>query len=121
MIDGIELAVVYHVTDIGHFDHGQPVIFQEQADAANDSIQIGDVSKDVIGVDNICALTLLAQSFRQTLIEEVAERGNAVFVSGDARYIRSRFNAEDGHAGSFVMLQEIAIVTGYFYHQAIRA
>src|ERR1700737_360972 len=77
VVDGVELAPVDKVPDVGNLDDGDPRIFQDVGHPADHAIQVRDVRQHVVRMEDVSLLPSTAQAAAQLRAEEVAERRNA--------------------------------------------
>ena len=121
VIDRVELDVVDQFLEIRSFNDHDAVRFEQRLKSRDDSVQIGDVGEDVVGVNDICQFALRRELLRQVATEELADRANPFLGLSDARDVAGRFDAEHRDARLLVPLKQIAIVAGDFDDETARA
>ena len=63
MIDGVELALLDQVDNVGRFDDGDAVGFQQGFDAVHETVQVGHVREHIVGQEHIGFLALGVQAW----------------------------------------------------------
>ena len=117
VIDGVEFAAIHQILHVGHLQDGNPIVFEQRVDPLHKSVQIRDMSENIVADDDVRLLAGGGQFSGQTFAEERAERGDADVLSG-ARRSLGGINAQDRNALLNEIFQEITIVAGQLDHQA---
>jgi hypothetical protein len=105
---------------VGRFDRRDAAGLQERGDTFEETDRVGHVRKHVVRVDDGRASTLAGELVPERFVEERDERRDAALGRRDLRDVRGRLDAEHGNAGRLVILQQISVVAGNLYHQAVR-
>ena len=71
MVNGVKLTMINQVDDIRRLDDRLTGLFEDRFYACHKSIQIGDMSQNVIGEENIGFLAILDQFLRQALAQRM--------------------------------------------------
>ena len=118
VIDRVELDVIDQLLEVRSFDDDDAVRFQNRLETRDDSVQIGDVGENVVGVNDICPFTVSRELLGEITAEEFADRADPFFGLRHARDVASRFDTENGDARLLVPLEQVAIVAGDFDDEA---
>src|SRR6516165_5215101 len=117
VIDGVELAAIDHVPDIGHLERRQAVFLQQRVDSLYEAMSISDVSEDVVTDDQIGALAVRLQLRCQLPREKRGQRGHAC-CSRSLSLFAGRIDAEHRHSFYHEILEEVAIIARQLDDQA---
>ena len=121
VVDGVEFGVIKEIAGIGRLAHHYPVVLHQSSESSHETVEVGDVGKDVVGMDDVGAPALTGQAFGDCHPEELVERRDASLLLGDACDVGGWFDAQDGHTQFLVPAQQVAVVAGDFDHQALRS
>src|SRR5437660_6428656 len=113
MIHGIELRTVYHVLNVGHLDNRKAITLQQQLKTTNKTVEIGNVSEHVVGMNQVGVLVFARQTRSQLCVKELIDSWNAPLFARDAGNIRGRLDSEDRNPRLFVILEQVSVVARY--------
>src|SRR6516162_7917287 len=117
VIDGVELAAIDHVPDIGHLERRQAVFLQQRVDSLYEAMSIGHVSEDVVTDDQIGALAARLQLRRQHACKKRGQRGHAG-CPRSLSLLPGRIDAQYRHSFFHEILKKVSIVASQLDDQA---
>ena len=85
MINRVEFAMLDHVAEVRKFQHRYALRAENFANACDKSVQVGDVRQYVVGMQNVGAAAVGAESLRQRETEELGEGRNPLLFYGNTR------------------------------------
>src|SRR6478752_2609306 len=110
MVDRVELQLVDKIVQIRRFDDGNAPGFEQPLDAAGESIGIGNMGEDIVGVDDVGELALRCQPAGKLLVEELHDRRNALGLDRELGDVGRWLDAEHRDTALLVELQQVSIV-----------
>ena len=119
VIDGVELAMVEQVLQVGRLDHGDAAGLHQDGDPLDEAVEVRHVGQHVVRMNDVGALSLGREPRGQILAEEFDDGGNAALF-GFACDVGRRLDPQyrDGRLG--VVLEQVAVIAGDLDHQALR-
>ena len=75
VVDGVELAVVHQVTHVRHLDDRGAVVGDQNSDALDEAVQVGDMGHHVVGDEHVDRTVLLPPGAERAPVEERLESG----------------------------------------------
>ncbi len=82
LIDGVELVALHEAQEILDFDDTDAVLGQEDFEAGDKVVQIGNVRENVVGHDQVGTLVLSDDFAGGLLAEKFVQRVDAVLLGG---------------------------------------
>ena len=121
VVDRVELDALDQLPHVGNLDDNDAIVFEHNAHARDDAVEVRDVREHVVGVYHVGAPALLPELRRQPLPEEGADCGHAAVQLCHGSDVRSRVDAKHRNAMGGVELEQVAVVAADFDHQAVPA
>ena len=87
---------------------------------ASESVRIGNVCEDVVGVDDVGKLAFGGESLGKLLVEELNQGRDALSLDRELRNVGRRLDAENRDAALLVELQQISIIARDLDHETFR-
>src|SRR6516164_4461329 len=119
VVNGIEFAMVDEILHVGHLDNRDAVVLQQETNALNETVQIGNVGEDVVADDHVGSLATCRPLPSETLAKKRTERRHTDLLRRPGRAL-GRVNAENRDAMFNKVLQQVTVVAGQFNDQAVR-
>ena len=85
VVDGVELAMLDQVADVGELEDPNAIVLEQDFDAIDEAVGVGDMREHIVADDHVGALAFVAELGGQVLAEEVIERGDADLDGGFGR------------------------------------
>ena len=120
VIDRVEFQLGDEIAHIRRLDHGYAVRLEQPLDAARESVGIGNMREDVVGVDDVGELAFRGEPPGKLLVEELNQRRDALGLDRELRDVGRGLDAENRDAALLVELQQISIVARDLDHEACR-
>ncbi len=121
VVDRVELALGDHVAHVRRLEDRHAIVGQQQLEAADEAVEVGNVGEHVVGVHHRGALALGAQTPSHLVAEELGDRRDASLLDGHLRDVHRGLDAQHLHPGALVELQEVAVVAGHLDDERRRA
>src|SRR5262249_1041649 len=117
VIDRVELKLADEVAQVWRFDDGNAIRLEHLLDPADKCVRIGNVSEDVVRMDDVGKFATHSEASGKFLVEELDQRRNPL-LNSEVRDVGRRFNAKNLNPARLVELQQISIVAGDLDHPA---
>src|SRR5437870_6577178 len=119
VVNCVKLAVINHVLDVRHLDDRHTVVFQEQLEPANESIQILHMRHHVVRMNDVRLFSASLELFGQLLTEKFTQRGDTPFCLSNLGDIDGGLDPKNRNPLPMIVLEQIPIIAPNLYHQAL--
>src|SRR5687768_8114668 len=109
MINRIKLDVVEKILHVWAFCYEPAIVTEQESDASDNSIEIGHVRHDVIGVHNVGSTPLRNKAFGDPQAEEFFDCWDAPLLCYGSN-VAGGVNAKHRHTSIAIVLEEVAII-----------
>ena len=120
VVDRVVLEPVEQAEQMREFERRGSVFAEEDLDARDEVVQIGNLRQDVVADDQARALALVHEGLSRGAAEEIDERRHAALL-GSLRDIGGRVDSQDRNAGADKVLEQVAVVRRELDDEVVRA